>query len=334
MTTTSDIVPFALDMPQELLDDLRDRLARTRWPDQVPGLGWSRGVERSYLEELTRYWRDDYDWRTQEAELNEYPQFTTVIDGAQIHFLHVRSADPDATPLILTHGWPGSIVEFLDLIGPLTAPADGGLAFDVVIPSMPGFGLSGPTADVGWDTHRVATAFAELMGRLGYDRYLAQGGDFGAFVAPELGRVAPESVLGVHVNAATFGFIPFGPVEDDVVATMTDVERARLARLGAYLSEGNGYFQIQATRPHTIGFALHDSPVGQLAWVVDKFKEWTHPSTELPERSIRRDRMLTNVMLYWLTGTATSSAQIYYESMHSSRWPTPSTVPTGVAAFA
>jgi pimeloyl-ACP methyl ester carboxylesterase len=333
--STADIVPFRLEIPQAALDDLRDRLDRTRWPEQIPGLGWSRGVEKAYLQKLAGYWRDAYDWRAQEAALNAFPQFTTQIDGTRIHFLHVRSARPDATPVILVHGWPGSIVEFLDLIGLLTAPADpADAAFHLVIPSLPGFGLSGPVPDAGWDSYRIAGALAQLMERLGYDRYLAQGGDVGAFVAPDLGRVAPEHVIGVHVNAATVGFIPFGDVDDDVAATLTDLERDRLARLGAYLSDGNGYFQIQATRPNTLGFALNDSPVGQLAWIVEKFKEWTHPAGELPEHSVGRDRMLTDVMLYWLTGTGASSAQLYYEGMHSGRWPTPSAVPTGVAAFA
>jgi pimeloyl-ACP methyl ester carboxylesterase len=337
-TTAAGLVPFRLDIPQDALDDLRDRLDRTRWPAQLPGLGWSRGVDRAYLEELAQYWRDGYDWRAQEAELNKLPQFTTTIDGANVHFLHVRSDHAGATPLILTHGWPGSVIEFLDVIGPLTDPtAHGGGpddAFHVVIPSIPGFGLSGPTPDPGWDSYRIATAFAELMSRLGYDRYIAQGGDFGAFVSPDLARVAGEHVIGVHVNAATVGFIPMGEVDEETAASLTETERARLARLGAYLAEGNGYFQIQATRPATVGFALNDSPAGQLAWIVEKFKEWTHPSGELPERSVSRDRMLTNVMLYWLTGTGASSAHLYYESAHSGRWPAPSGVPTGVAAFA
>jgi pimeloyl-ACP methyl ester carboxylesterase len=338
MTITAEITPFLIDVPQSALDDLRDRLARTRWPSQLAGLGWSRGVDQSYLRELADYWQHHYDWRGPEAELNGIPQFSTEIDGANIHFLHIRSAHADATPLILTHGWPGSIVEFLDVIGPLTDPGGHGGqasdAFHVVIPSVPGFGFSGPTGEAGWDSYRTAAAFAELMRRLGYDRYLAQGGDFGAFVSPDLGRVAPDHVIGVHVNAATMGFIPFGELDQDTMATLTDTEKARVARLGAYMSEGNGYFQIQATRPNTLGFALTDSPVGQLAWIVEKFKEWSHPASELPEHSINRDRMLTNVMLYWLTETATSSAQLYYESMHSGRWPAPSPVPTGVAAFA
>ncbi|MGD0928372.1 MAG: epoxide hydrolase family protein [Streptosporangiaceae bacterium] len=338
MTPTAEITPFRIDIPQPALDDLRDRLARTRWPSQITGLGWSRGADQLYLQELAEYWQHHYDWRLQEAELNKIPQFTTEIDGANIHFLHIRSGHADATPLILTHGWPGSIVEFLDVVGPFTDPvAHGGEAadaFHLVIPSLPGFGFSGPAGEAGWDSYRIAAAFAGLMSRLGYDRYLAQGGDFGAFVSPDLGRVAADHVIGVHVNAATMGFIPFGELDEDTMASLTDTEKARVARLGAYMSDGNGYFQIQATRPNTLGFALNDSPVGQLAWIVEKFKEWSHPSSGLPEQSIDRDRMLTNVMLYWLTGTGASSAQLYYESMHSGRWPSPSPVPTGVAAFA
>jgi pimeloyl-ACP methyl ester carboxylesterase len=264
MTPTAEITPFRIDIPQPALDDLRDRLARTRWPSQITGLGWSRGVDQLYLQELAEYWQHHYDWRLQEAELNKIPQFTTEIDGANIHFLHIRSGHADATPLILTHGWPGSIVEFLDVVGPFTDPvAHGGEAadaFHLVIPSLPGFGFSGPAGEAGWDSYRIAAAFAGLMSRLGYDRYLAQGVDFGAFVSPDLGRVAADHVIGVHVNAATMGFIPFGELDEDTMASLTDTERARVARLGAYMSDGNGYFQIQATRPNTLGFALNDSP--------------------------------------------------------------------------
>jgi pimeloyl-ACP methyl ester carboxylesterase len=202
----------------------------------------------------------------------------------------------------------------------------------VVIPSLPGFGFSGPLAGPGWDSRRIATAFAELMRRVGYERYGAQGGDFGAFVAPDLGRVDPEHVVGVHVNAASVGFIPFGDVDEAELATFTDAERARLARMKAFLAEGNAYFQVQATRPQTLAHALVDSPVGQLAWIVEKFKEWSQG--DLPEQSIDRDRMLTNVMLYWLTGTAGSAANLYYETAHTDNWPTPSEIPTGVAVFA
>jgi epoxide hydrolase len=336
-STDAQVKPFRIDVPQADLDDLRDRLIRTRWP-QLVSSSWERGVPVEYLKELAEYWANSYDWRTHEATLNQYPQFTTTIDGQNIHFLHVESPEPDALPLILVHGWPGSVVEFLDVIGPLTDPkahgGDSADAFHVVVPSIPGFGFSGPTSEPGWTTDRIARVFAELMSRLGYDRYGAQGGDFGAFVAPQLGRIGPDHVVGVHVNAATFGFIPFGDVDEAELATLTDTEKARLERLNNYLSEGNGYFQIQATRPQTVAYGLNDSPAGQLAWVIDKFKEWTHPSTDLPEAAIDRDHILTNVMLYWLTGTAGSSANIYYEDMNSGSWPTPSPVPTGVAAFA
>ncbi|HEX6337142.1 MAG TPA: epoxide hydrolase [Jiangellaceae bacterium] len=336
MTTTTEIRPYRIDIAQADLDDLDRRLATTRWPSELPGAGWERGVPLGYLKELADYWRTSYDWRKHEAALNELPQFTTEIDGQNIHFVHVRSADPNATPLLLVHGWPGSFMEFVDLIGPLTDPqahgSPGAPAFHVVIPSIPGFGFSGPTTQAGWHNHRVAQAFAELMARLGYDKYGVQGGDLGALIAPDMGRVDGDHVIGVHVNAATMGFIPFGPVDDATQSELSDVERARIARRDAYLSEGNGYFQMQATRPQTIAYSLADSPAGQLAWIVEKFKEWTHG--DLPEDSVDRDRILTNVAIYWFTGTAGSAAALYYENMHSGIWPTPSTTPTGVAVFA
>jgi len=334
----AEILPFRIEIPQADLDDLIDRLGRTRWPNELPGVGWSRGVPLGYLKDLAGYWRSGYDWREHEAELNEVPQYKTEIEGQNIHFLHVRSPEPEAFPLILSHGWPGSVVEFLDVIGPLTDPeahgGDAADAFHLVIPSLPGFGFSGPTKEPGWDSNRIAGAFAELMSRLGYERYGAQGGDFGAFISPDLGRVDAEHVVGVHVNAATVGFIPFGDVDEATLAEFTDAERTRFERMNRFLSEGNAYFQIQGTRPQTIAYGLTDSPVGQLGWIVEKFKEWTHPSAELPEKAINRDRMLTNISIYWFTNTAGSSAQMYYESMHTSNWPTPSEVPTGVAVFA
>jgi pimeloyl-ACP methyl ester carboxylesterase len=333
------IRPFRIEIPQADLDDLRDRLHRTRWPDELPDVGWTRGVPLGYLKELAGYWADGYDWRKQEARLNELPQFTTTIDGTNVHFLHVRSPQPEALPLILTHGWPGSVVEFLDVIGPLSDPrAHGGDpadAFHLVIPSIPGYGLSGPTREAGWTTSRVARAWTELMARLGYQRYGAQGGDWGAFVSPELGRLDPDHAVGVHVNAATFGFIPFGPVDPQELATFTDTEKARLERLNTSTAgPGNGYFEVQATRPQTLAYALTDSPVGQLAWIVEKFKEWTH-AADVPEDAVDRDQLLTNVMLYWLTGTARSSADLYYENLHAGSWgQPPGTTPTGVAVFA
>lgn len=335
----SSINPFKINIPQADLDDLQARLKHTRWPDELPGIGWSRGVPLAYLKELVEYWRNEYDWRKHEARLNEYPQFTTEIDGQTIHFLHVRSPEPDALPLILTHGWPGSFVEFLKVIDPLSNPrAHGGDpadAFHLVIPSTPGFGFSGPTHETGWNIGRIAQAWSVLMNRLGYERYGAQGGDTGALVSPELGHVDPDHVVGIHVNAATYGFIPFGPVSEEELAALTGAEKMRIERLNHFNSEGSGYFQIQATRPQTLGYALNDSPVGQLAWMMDVFKEWSFPSTGLAETAIDRDDLLTNVMIYWLTGTGASSAHLYYEAMHSGSWhETPAATPTGVAVFA
>jgi epoxide hydrolase len=333
----TEIEPFKIEIAQSELDDLRDRLARTRWPSELAGAGWSRGAPIGYLRELAEYWRAEYDWRQHEARLNRLPQFTTTIDGANVHFLHVRSPAPEALPLIITHGWPGSIVEFLDLIGPLADPrshgGDATDAFHLVIPSIPGFGLSGPTSEAGWTARRVARAFAELMSRLGYERYAAQGGDVGAVVSPNLGRVDPEHVAAVHVNAATVGFMPFPPLEEAELAELTDSERARVERVAAFLSDEFGYAQIQSTRPQTLAYGLTDSPVGQLAWIVEKFQSWTQGSG-LPEDAVDRDTMLTNVTLYWLTRTAGSAANIYYEDMHSGELPEPATVPTGVAVFA
>jgi len=331
------IQPFKIDVPEADLRDLRDRLARTRWPDDLPGVGWDYGVPAGYLGELADYWRNRYDWRAQEAQLNRYPQFTTTIDGQKIHFLHVRSPRNDALPMVMTHGWPGSVAEFLDVVGPLTDPlAHGGTAadaFHLVIPSIPGFGFSGPTHEKGWNVARVATAWATLMDRLGYARYSAQGGDMGALISPELAYVDPEHVVGIHVNAATVGFIPWGEVDAAEAETFTETEKASMARLKNFLSEGNGYFQVQATRPQTLAYGLNDSPAGQLAWIVDKFHEWTHGPME---KAVGRDRILTNVMFYWLTGTGGSAARSYYENMHMApSWGRqPSRVPVGVAHFA
>jgi pimeloyl-ACP methyl ester carboxylesterase len=329
--------PFRIDVPETALDDLRSRLARTRWPDELPDAGWDYGVPTAYLQDLADYWRTSYDWPAQQARLNALPQFTTEIDGQHIHFLHVRSPEPHALPLVLTHGWPGSIAEFSKVIGPLSDPrshgADSADAFHLVIPSLPGFGFSGPTHDKGWNASRVARAWAELMRELGYARYGAQGGDLGALVSPELGHLDPEHVVGVHVNAATAGFIPWGEVPEDELATFSAEEKARLARLRKFLSEGNGYFQMQATRPQTIGYSLNDSPAGLLAWMVDKFNEWTQGPLD---QALTRDEVLTNVMFYWLTGTAASSSRMYYENMHApANWGRPpSHTPIGVAAFA
>ncbi|WP_251050576.1 MULTISPECIES: epoxide hydrolase family protein [unclassified Microbacterium] len=333
-TQSIGIRPFHVDIPQSALDDLNDRLARTRWPDELEGVGWGYGTPSSYLRGLAEYWRTTYDWRRHETALNEFPQFTTTIDGQNIHFLHVRSPEPDAMPLILTHGWPGSIVEFMDVIGPLTAPAahggDPADAFHVVIPSLPGFGFSGPTREAGWNMARIAHAWAELMHRLGYERYGAQGTDSGAVISPLLGRFDAERVVGVHVNGG-LGF-PSGDPEE--FARMTEPERARLGALQRQMEEGSGYAIVQSTRPQTVGVGLSDSPAAQLAWIVDRFQEWTDPRAASLEEAVDRDALLTNISVYWFTGTATSSARLYREGRAAWGQQTArSEVPSGVAVF-
>ena len=331
MANDTAIKPYRIDVAQRDLDDLRERLSRTRWPDELPGVGWNLGVPLDYLKGLAQYWATAYDWRRQEAVMNELPQFTTVIDGQNVHFLHVRSKEAAALPLVITHGWPGSIVEFLDIIGPLTDPAahggDPADAFDVVAPSIPGFGFSGPTHEAGWNTGRVAGAWATLMSRLGYERYGAQGGDTGAIVSPELGRLDPDHVIGIHVNnLLTF---PSGQLDN-----LSEADQGRLALMDRWQNEMSGYAIIQSTRPQTLAYALNDSPVGQLAWIVEKFKEWSDPAAELPEDAVDRDRLLTDVSVYWLTATAGSSARLYYEGAKSwGQVQAPSGIPTGVAVF-
>ncbi|MFF2109142.1 epoxide hydrolase family protein [Rhodococcus koreensis] len=335
--TTKSIRPFRIDIAQAQLDDLAARLARTRFGTPLPGDDWKTGVPTSYLVELVAYWRDEFDWRAQEKSLNTFPQFVTEIDGQNIHFLHVRSPEPDALPLVLTHGWPGSFVEFLDVIGPLTDPvAHGGNpadAFHVVVPSLPGFGFSGPVRESGWSIHRIAGAWAELMSRLGYDRYGVQGGDIGAGVSPEVARIARDAVAGVHLNG-NIG-VPVHDVDEAERTSLTPLERDRLDRVSRFLTDEFGYISIQSTRPATLGAALADSPVGQLAWIVDKFREWTHPREALPHDVVGIDRLLTNVMLYWLTDTASSAAYVGY--MQESSWGTANSVsgiPTAVIVFA
>ncbi|CAL9347377.1 hypothetical protein SUDANB121_00406 [Nocardiopsis dassonvillei] len=337
MKNSAAIRPFRIDIPRDLIEDLHARLDATRWPAQLPGREWSTGAPTAWLRELADHWRHGYDWREAEAELNAFPQFTTEIDGQNIHFLHVRSPEPDALPLLLTHGWPGSVVEFLDLIGPLTDPrshgGDPAHAFHAVIPSLPGFGFSGPVSDTGWNSKRIARAWAELMDRLGYERFGVQGGDLGAAVSPDVARCVPERVVGVHVNGGLG--MPPEEMSEEELASLTDLERDRIARIGEFMTEQFGYISIQGTRPQTLGYGLNDSPVGQLAWIMEKFREWTHPRTALPEEVIDRDRLLTNVMLYWLTGTATSAAYVgYANEMGWGEVDEDSGVPTGVIVFA
>ncbi|MDQ1042896.1 epoxide hydrolase family protein [Streptomyces sp. V4I2] len=338
------IDPFRIDIPQSELDDLHERLDRARWPDDLSATGWAYGVPADYLRELVEHWRHSYDWRAAEAELNQWPQFTTVIDGASIHFAHIRSPEPDATPLIITHGWPGSIVEFLDIVGPLTDPAAHGGnqadAFHVVVPGIPGFGLSGPPADTGWEAGRVAHAWAELMSRLGYERFGAQGGDWGGAISRELGRAHPDRIIGVHLNLLPGAAATHEPTAGELAALGPEERKNTLEswrRWSAFTSEGTGYAILHSTRPQTLAYALTDSPVGQLAWIVEKFQEWTDSDLR-PEEAVDRDRLLTNVMLYWLTGTAGSAARIYYERGHArgdrvARPTEPSTAPTALALF-
>jgi epoxide hydrolase len=329
------VYPFRIAVPQVAIDDLRERLARTRWPDEAPGEGWSRGVPLDYLQKLAAYWQTQYDWRAAEAELNAYPHSTTRIEGQIVHFVHVRSPESGALPLMLIHGWPGSIVEFMDLIGPLSDPrAHGGDpadAFHLVIPSTPGHGFSRPLAGPGWTHDRIARAFTELMRRLGYERYGVQGGDAGAFIGPEMGRIDPAHIVGIHANALVQ--LPSLPQILVGLATFSKAERKRFALFKRYRDDMMGYVHIQGTRPKTLAYGLTDSPVGQLAWIVEKFKEWTDPAAALPEDAVDRDRLLTNVSLNWFTGTAGSSANLYYETLHDPagiKRKRRNTVPTGV----
>ena len=326
----TEIRPFRMDVSEADLEDLRDRLARTRWPEELPGVGWSYGVALGYVKELAEYWRTSYDWRKHEALLNEFPQFTTTIDGTNVHFLHVRSPEPAALPLILTHGWPGSVAEFLDVIGPLTDPrshgGDPADAFDVVVPSIPGYGFSGPTPDTGWDSARVARAWAELMNRLGYERYGAHGGDAGALISRELGILKPAGLVGVHV-LQIFAFPSGDPAE---MADLSDFDKEALQILSGF-EDRAGYLKIQQTRPQTLAYALTDSPAGQLAWNSELFMGFAGENVD----GVDRDRFLTHVMMYWLTATAGSSARQYYEDARTGAGyrEVPNTVPTGVAVF-
>jgi epoxide hydrolase len=327
---TTEIRSFRIDVPQEQLDDLHRRLDAARWPDEVPGVGWAQGIPLDYTRELAHYWRTTYDWRAQEARLNSFQQFRTEIDGHDLHFIHVRSAESDAMPLVLTHGWPGSIVEYLDLIGPLTDPGahDGSAedAFHVVVPTIPGYGLSGPA--VGWSTARAARAWAELMSRLGYDRYVAHGEDTGAAISHELAVIDPEHVAALHLTMIASATVTAETADPDNPAEQRAVQIALRTQyqLGAYAL-------LQASRPQTLSYALTDSPIGQLAWIVERFKDWTD-STDAPEDAVDRDAMLTNVMIYWLSRTAGSSARYYYEGAATWGQPEPDIdVPVAVAVM-
>ncbi len=327
MTHGDGIERFEVNIGDDVLADLHARLARTRFPDQIEGTGWEYGVPAGYLRELVAYWRDGYDWRAEEARLNGFPQYRTTIDGQSVHFVHARSPHADALPLLLTHGWPGSVVEFLDVVPLLTDPPSGGDAFHVVAPSLPGYGFSEPPRTRGWDVVRIARAFAELMARLGYGRYVAQGGDWGAQVTTRLGGLDPAHCAAVHVNMA----IASPPAEP---VALSEEEQADLAAMQEFMREEAAYANEQGTKPQTLGAALDDSPSGLLAWILERFRTWSDCGGD-PLNAFTRDQLLTNVMLYWVTRTAASSARLYWETMHGGSWSGAPfvTVPTGVARY-
>ena len=319
---------FRIEIPEADVEYLHDRLAHARWPGEPAGVEWTRGVPLGYLKELAEYWRTQYDWRAAEARLNQYPQFTTEIDGQRIHFLHLTSGQPGAKPLLITHGFPSSVAEFLHLIGPLVNPA-AGQAFHVVAPSLPGYAFSTPLGATGWAMGRTARAWAELMRRLGYERYGVHGGDIGAGVSGMVAGLDRDHVIGVHVvtdpltAAAAATFMP------GMASSLDEndpVDKLILDRMDAFKQEGSGYLAIQNSRPQTIGYGLTDSPLLQLAWIAEKVHEWT----DLP---VDRDQMLTTVSLYWFTGSGATAAHTLYEQAHSSDWGAPLTVPQGFAVF-
>jgi pimeloyl-ACP methyl ester carboxylesterase len=315
-TTATAVRPFRVDLPEEALADLRRRIAATRWPSRELVADRSQGVQLATIQELARYWASDYDWRACEARLNALPQFKTEIDGVDIHFIHVKSRQEDALPLIMTHGWPGSVIELLEVVDPLTDPSTyGGRAqdaFDLVLPSLPGYGFSGEPTELGWDPGRVACAWAELMRRLGYTRYVAQGGDVGAAVTDAMGRQAPEGLLGIHMNLLVTALASPQPTE-------SEQERTAFAALAAFNMSGSGYFIEQATRPQTIGYALLDSPVALAAWMLDHDTDSYEKISRAfldghPSGNLTPDRIVDNITLYWLTGTGASAARAYWES--------------------
>ena len=328
-----EFAPSPIDVPQAVLDDLRARLANVRLPNQLDGVTWEMGTERGYLEQLLAYWKDEFDWRAQEARFNVYGPTVTEIDGQQIHFLHARSPEPDALPLLISHGWPGSVAEFLDVLGPLSDPrAHGGDpkdAFHVVAPSLPGYGFSGPTHDKGWHPRRMANAFTQVMAALGYDRYGAQGGDWGSIVSQNVADLDADHVCGLHLNFITV------PRPEDAPEPSAEEQEERENVL-AFRTTGAGYQEIQGTKPQTVGYALDDSPAGLCGWIAEKFNAWTDCDDGDVEREFTKDQLLANITVYWVTATATSSARLYYEMRQARREAIPHEyvgVPTGVANY-
>lgn len=326
---TEAIRPFQLSIPESDLEDLRRRLTVTRWPDAETPDDWSQGIPLSYMQEICRYWANDYDWRPCEELLNGWEQFQTVIDGVDIHFLHVKSPHSEALPLLITHGWPGSVLEFRHVIGPLTDPvAHGGKAedaFHVIAPSLPGYGYSGKPSSPGWSVNKIADAWGQLMARLGYDKYVAQGGDWGSIITRQVGVRDDTHCIGIHLNMVSVRPDP------DTMGDLTEFEKKALASAKHYKDWDSGYSKQQSTRPQTLGYALADSPLGQAAWIIEKFWAWTDCDGH-PENAIRRDDMLDNVMVYWLTNSAASSARLYWESFGKIRHDTVK-VPVGCSLF-
>ncbi len=324
--TRETMQPFTIEVPEIQLDDLRERLRRTRWPTGEPVSDWSQGLPLSYARELRDHWLEIYDWRATEARLNELDQHTTSIDGVDLHLLHARSPVEGARPLLLTHGWPGSVVEFLDILGPLTDPvAHGGDpadAFHVVAPSLPGYGFSGVPAEPGWGAERIADAWVELMARLGYVDWIAQGGDWGSMVSTLIGLRHPDAVAGIQLNM---------PIAPPTTEDLTEAEQQGQARYREHRASGSAYAAIQSTRPQTLGYGLADSPMGQAAWIIEKFHAWTDHDGD-HEQAVGRDRLLDNVMLYWLTDRGASSARLYWESFRRPNLD-PVEVPTGCSIF-
>ena len=321
--SSDEIHPFRGEVPDAVLEDLRDRLARTRWPDQIPGSGWDYGTDLAYLQELCEYWRTTFDWRAQEDRLNQWPHFLTEIDGQRVHFIHAHSDNPDALPLILSHGWPDSVSGFLDVIEPLRE------SFHVVIPSLPGYGWSGPTTTPGWDVQRIADAWAVLMARLGYDRYGVQGGDWGAMISASLAATDPDHVVGLHSNM----LLAFP--DDASGIALSAIEAADLAAAGEFMTTGSAYQEIQGKNPQTLGYGLTDSPAGLAGWIVEKFRAWTDNNGS-PEDALTRDQILTNITVYWVTKTINSSIRLYCESQRTGRFGPMGqmvTTPTAAAVF-
>jgi microsomal epoxide hydrolase len=324
---SDEVREFAVEVSDDAVEDLRSRLGEARWPDQLPDAGWDYGTEKGYLEDLCAYWRTEFDWDAFEGRFNAFDQYVTRIDGQRLHLYHVRSPEPDATPLLLSHGWPGSVAEFLDVLGPLSDPAAHGGdpedAFHVLAPSLPGFGFSGPTGDRGWDIQRMSDAFVELMDRLGYDSFVAQGGDWGGLISADLGARYPDRTRAIHGNML---FVRPSTVED-AFERLDAADQRLIEETQAFRETEVGYQEIQSTKPQTVAYGLTDSPVGLAAWIVEKFRTWADGDD--PDAVFGRDRLLDNLSVYWLTGTIGSSMRVYYETDNEETIPGAVDVPTG-----